>query len=153
MVTVARVAAREHEEALYAFFAAQRFMGLHNARRVYRQAQPDLSLARDDAVLVGVLLAVEEERGGGARACVENCLVAEGYRRRGIGARLMGAAEAHYRRRGLIGMEFAVRRGLEAYESLLRSGYAVVRVYFKDVEDWEGNPLRGQERHVVRKDF
>ncbi len=153
MVSVVKVEARQSAEALYELFTAHRFTGLYNARRVYQQAHPDLWFAYDDGTLVGALLSVEEEREGGLRGCVENCLVTDAYRQRGIATRLMNGAEAHYRGRGLVGMEFAVRRGLEVYGSLLRAGYEVVRVYYKDKEDWEGNPILNDERHIIRKDF
>ena len=128
-------------------------MGLHNARRVYQEARPDLWFAYDAGTLVGALLSVESAREGGTRGSVENCLVTDRCRQSGIATRLMDAAEAHYRSRGLAGMEFAVRRNLEAYDSLLRADYQVVRVYYKDKQDWEGNPIRNEERHIVRKDF
>lgn len=154
MLSIAKVDARANSEALYAFFAAHRFMGLHNARRVFQQAEPDLWFAHADETLVGALLSVEEERGGGGlRGCVENCLVTDLHRQRGVATLLLEEAEGHYRHRGLVGMEFAVRRELEVYDALRRSGYEVVRVYTKDKWDWEGNPILDQERHVIRKDF
>jgi len=85
-------------------------------------------------------LGVEAEREGGLRGCLENCLVSEARRQSGVATRLV--AEAHYRRRGLVGMEFAVRCAWEPYDSLLRAGYEVVRVYRKDKQDGDGSPIR-----------
>ncbi len=104
--------------------------------------------------LVGALLSVEEQRPAGEiRGCVENCLVDQAQRREGIARRLMEEAEAYYRGRGLVGMEFAVRKHFEPNWSLLESGYVIVREYTKDKRDWDGNLIKDQERYVIRKDF
>ena len=50
-------------------------------------------------------------------------------------------------------MEFAVRKHFEPNDALLREGYRIVREYTKDKQDWDGNPIRAQERWIIRKDF
>jgi hypothetical protein len=40
-----------------------------------------------------------------------------------------------------------------AHRALLASGYEVIREYKKDKRDWDGNPILGQERYILRKDF
>jgi len=106
MISIAKVEATAEKSRLYEFFARHRFTGLYNAQRVYAQARPDLWFAHDGGVLAGALLSVEQERveperESGLRGCVENCLVAEPYRQRGIARDLLRAAEAHYQARGV----------------------------------------------------
>ena len=65
----------------------------------------------------------------------------------------MEAAENYYRYQGSVGMEFAVRKHFEPNQSLLESGYVIIREYKKDKRDWDGNLIKDQERYVIRKDF
>ena len=65
----------------------------------------------------------------------------------------MEAAEAYYRGRGLVGMEFAVREDFEPNKTLFASGYVIIREYKKDKRDWDGNLMKNQERLIIRKDF
>ena len=154
MSRISKVDSSANEQRLLDFFKDHRFMGVENARRVFAQGPSDLWFAETGNQLVGALLAVEERRPDGEiRGCVENCLVDEGHRREGIAKSLMEAAETHYRGRGLVGMEFAVRKQFEPNKALLESGYRIIREYKKDKRDWDGNPIRDQERYVVRKDF
>ena len=154
MLNVSRVDSRSNEQRLLAFFALHKFMGVVNARRVFAQGASDLWFAEQGGALVGALLAVEQEPGDGEiRGCVENCLVDPGQRRDGIALALMEAAETYYRGRGWVGMEFAVRKHFEPNRALLESGYVIIREYKKDKRDWDGNPIKDQERYVTRKDF
>ena len=160
MIGISEVDSRANEQRLLEFFTQHKFMGVANARRVFAQGPSDLWLAEEasrssrSSRLVGALLAVEERRSGGViRGGVENCLVDPGHRREGVARALMEAAETHYRERGLVGMEFAVRKHFEPNESLLASGYVVIREYKKDKRDWDGNLIKDQERYIIRKDF
>ena len=81
----------------------------------------------------------------------ENCLVRSTQRRSGIAASLVQTAEEHYREEGFAAVQFPVRHDLEAYDALLRSGYEVIRIYFKDKPTWDGGTIVGQERHLLRK--
>lgn len=155
-VRIRKVDAHSNQRRLLDFFESHRFAGVRNAQRVFSQGACDLWFAEDGLRLVGALLSVEEIRRDGdgqLRGGVENCLVEEGRRRHGIARRLMEAAEAHYRSRGLVGMQFAVRRRFEPNEALFEAGYEVVREYKTDKYDWDGNLLKDQERYVIRKDF
>ena len=127
---------------------------MRNARRALAQGPCDLWLAHEGGKLVGALLSVERSCEDGARrGAPENCLVDMGSRREGIAARLLEAAERHYRDAGLAGMEFAVRREFEANKALLASGYEVVREYTRDKQDWDGSPIPNQARMLIRKSF
>ena len=151
---MSKVDSRANEQRLLDFFTDHEFMGVANARRVFAKGPCDLWLAENGNQLVGALLAVEDRRPDGEiRGCVENCLVDPRHRRDGVARTLVEAAEAHYRARGLVGMEFAVRKHFEPNRSLLASGYVVIREYKKDKRDWDGNPIKDQERYVLRKDF
>ena len=130
IATTSKVDSSANEQRLLDFFTDHEFMGAANAQRVFAEGPSDLWLAESGNRLVGALLAVEQRRLDGAiRGCVENCLVAPGHRREGIARTLMEAAENYYRGRGLAGMEFAVRKHFEPNESLLESGYVIVRAY------------------------
>lgn len=156
MVTIRKVEVRANQGRLLELFGRHRFAGVRNARRVFSQGPCDLWFAEDEGRVVGALLSVEERRADGdgqLRGGVENCLVDEAYRQRGIARRLMEAAEAHYERRGLVGMQFAVRRHFEPNDALFAAGYEVVREYKTDKYDWDGNVLKDQERYVIRRDF
>jgi GNAT superfamily N-acetyltransferase len=151
---ISKADSRADAQRLLDFFTGHEFMGVENARRVFAEGPSDLWLAEADGRLVGALLAVEQLRAGGrVRGCVENCLVDPQCRREGLARRLMEVAEAHYRDRGLAGMEFAVRKQLEPNAALLESGYVIVREYEKDKRDWDGNLVRDQERCIMREDF
>jgi len=86
-------------------------------------------LAHDGEDIVGWILTHpfraddDVERGG-----IDDVVVAATHRRRGIGRRLMGLAEAHYRQSRAGGMQLTVRADNDAalplYESM---GYAVVQ--------------------------
>ena len=152
MLTVVKVEALENAAAMLALFEANRFVGVKNARRALAQGPCDLWLARKGEKLVGALISVERTCEDGARrGAPENCLVDASCRGEGIARQLLEAAEHHYGAAGLEGMEFAVRRDFEANRALLASGYAVVREYTRDKEDWEGNVIRNQERLLIRK--
>ena len=154
MLKMSKVVSSSNEQRLLDFFKDHTFMGVVNAQRVFTQGPSDLWLAEEGNQLVGALLAVKERRPAGEiRGCVENCLVDRGHRREGIARTLMEAAEKYYRGRGLAGMEFAVQKHFEPNESLLESGYVIIRAYKKDKRDWDGNPIKDQERYVVQKDF
>ena len=154
MLRISKVDTRANEHRLLNFFTDHKFMGVANARRVFAQGPSDLWLAEKSDKLVGALLAVEDQRPDDEiRGCVENCLVDQAQRREGIARRLMEAAETYYRGRGLVGMEFAVRKHFEPNRSLLESGYVIIREYKRDKHDWDGNLIKDQERCIIRKDF
>ncbi len=156
MMTIRKVDATSNERRLLDFFESHKFAGVRNAQRVFSQGPCDLWFAEDGDCLVGALLSVEDRRPDGdgqLRGSVENCLVDEERRRQGIARQLMEAVEAHYRNRGLVGMQFAVRKQFEPNDSLFEAGYEVVREYKTDKYDWNGDVLKDQERYVIRKDF
>ena len=154
MLRISKVDSSANEQRLVDFFTDHKFMGVANARRVFAQGPSDLWLAERGNQLVGTLLAVEGQRPDGEiRGGVENCLVDQAQRREGIARRLMEAAETYYRGRGLVGMEFAVRKHFEPNRALLESGYVIIREYKIDKRDWDGNLIKDQERYVIRKDF
>ena len=156
MVTlrISKADSSAYRQRLLDFFTDHEFMGVENARRVFDEGESDLWLAEDGDRLIGALLSVEGRRADGQiRGCVENCLVDPKRRRDGVARGLMEAAESYYRGRGLVGMEFAVRKQFEPNQALLESGYRIIREYKKDKRDWDGTLIKDQERMIIRKDF
>ncbi len=154
MLKMSKVDSSANEQRLLDFFKDHKFMGVVNAQSVFTHGTSDIWLAEEGNQLVGALLAVKERRPDGEiRGCVENCLVDRGHRREGIARTLMETAETYYRGRGLVGMEFAVRKHFGPNKSLLESGYVIIREYKRDKRDWDGNLIKDQERYIVRKDF
>ena len=143
-----------HAQRLLNFFTAHRFTGVENARCVFAQGPSDLWVTEDDERLAGALLGVGKRcLDGDLRGCAENCLVDPAYRRRGVARELLEVAEAYYRARALVGMEFAVRKDFEPNQSLLGAGYEIIREYRKNKRDRDGNLIIDQERYIIRKDF
>lgn len=115
-----------------------------HARAVIAEGQFDLWVAEEDGEnLAGVLLGrrlpwTDNTIVGG----VDTLLVAEQYRRKGIGRQLMEAAEAWYRHRKLDGMELRVDSRNVIARSLYESmGYYVVEEYVRTRRDASGHEV------------
>jgi len=129
MVTIRKAEACAHAAQLFALLV-QNGDDAGHARAVLAEGAADLWLAEADGRPVGALLARPMRSSDGAlRGGVDNLLVDARHRRRGIGRRLM-AAEAHFRARGLTGMELATSPDNLAARALYDSfGYRVVERY------------------------
>lgn len=114
-----------------------------HARAVIAEGGADLWLAEEEGRLLGVLLGRQMRSSDGElRGGVDNLLVDGGYRRRGIGRRLMEEAEAHYRARDLYGMQLAVSAENSVARSLYDSmGYQVVHRYTRSRRDPSGREI------------
>jgi ribosomal protein S18 acetylase RimI-like enzyme len=142
MVVIRKVDAAANAERLLRLFDENGQPAEH-ARAVIAEGTADLWLAEDDGRLVGALLgrpmrSSDGERRGG----VDNLLVDARHRRRGIGRRLMEAAEAHYRVQGLHGMQLVVNAENVVARPLYDSmAYHVVKRYTRRRLDSAGEEV------------
>lgn len=119
---------RSDWESVQAFLSSQGESSEH-ARAVLASEQVEAWLALDDDDVIGWILTHPGRSEDSTQlGFIEDIVVAQSHRRRGIGRGLMDLAEAHYRDRGCPGMQLTVRADNEAaltlYESL---GYTTVQ--------------------------
>jgi ribosomal protein S18 acetylase RimI-like enzyme len=139
MVAIRKVNANTNTQRLFSFFDANSQNATH-ARAVIAEGNAELWIAEDEGQVVGALLGRQMRSSDGELlGGVDNLLVDARHRRRGIGRRLMGEAEAHYRTEGLDGMQLAVNADNIVARSLYDSmGYQVVKQYIRSRHDSAG---------------
>jgi ribosomal protein S18 acetylase RimI-like enzyme len=139
MVAIRMAGTRVNAQHLFALFEENARDATH-PRAVVAEGAADLWLAVEDGRLVGALLGRQMRSADGElRGGIDNLLVDAPRGRRGIGRRLMEEAEAHYRRRGLHGMQLAVDVDNLVARSLYDSmGYQIVKRYVRTHHDAAG---------------
>ncbi|MDA0351119.1 MAG: GNAT family N-acetyltransferase [Chloroflexi bacterium] len=100
-------------------------------RLVVDEGEWDLWLAESEGELAGgALLRVQPDHTGAFRGFEDNLLIDGRFRRQGLARQLMAVTEAHYRERGLVGMQAGGTAddvpAIGLFESL---GYHTVRRY------------------------
>lgn len=115
----------------------------------------DLWLAESDGELAGgAVLREQPDDTGALRGFEDNLLIDERFRRQGLARELMAVAEAHYRTRGLVGMQAGGSaddpRARGMFESL---GYRVVKEYTRPVRVTVYGRQASEARVRMWKDF
>ena len=130
MSTIRKADASVNADQLFSLFEENADDATH-ARAVIAEGSADLWLAEEEGRLVGALLGRQMRSSDGElRGGVDNLLVDERHRRRGLGRRLMEAAECFYRGQGLHGMQLSLSAENTISRALYDSmGYYLVRRY------------------------
>jgi GNAT superfamily N-acetyltransferase len=128
--TIRKTDAPEDVAAFLALFEPNGESSIH-PRLVIDDAEWDLWLAESEGELAGgALLRAQPDHTGALRGFEDNLLIDGRFRRQGLARQLMAVAEAHYRERGLVGMQAGGTAddapAIGMFEAL---GYQTVRRY------------------------
>jgi ribosomal protein S18 acetylase RimI-like enzyme len=152
--TIRKANAADDAAAFLALFEPNGEPSIH-PRLVIDESEWELWLAESEGLLVGgALMREQPDEAGELRGFEDNLLVDQRLRRRGLARELMVAGDAHFRDRGLVGMQAGGNaddaRAIAMFESL---GYRIVKRYHRPDRVGKYGTEPGEHRIRMWKDF